>query len=86
MTRARLRGGAILAALKNRKTVEMRLDPRFACVDVPNGCDRLRLSLDARPRQHLRVSTLGMFAIVERFGVKHHVCVPWHAITAWRAC
>ena len=85
MTRARLRGGAIVAALKNRKTIEMRIDPRSPCTDVPNGCDRLRLSLDMKPRPNLRVSTLGIFALIERFGVRHRILVPWHAIVQWRA-
>jgi hypothetical protein len=86
MTRARLRGGAILAALKNRKVLDMRVDPQSPCVSVPYGCNRLKLSLDMKPRPHLRVSGLGLHAIIERSGIKHAVCVPWHAIIGWRAC
>lgn len=85
MTRAKLRGGAILAALKNRKTVDLRISPSAICTDVPNGCDRLRLSLDMRPRLHLRVSGLGLHATIERRGVRHEVRIPWHAIVGWRA-
>lgn len=85
MTRARLRGGAILAALKNRKTVDLRVDPAKPGVQVPYGCDFLRLSTRMVPHANLRVSGLGLHADIKRNGVSHHVCVPWHAITEWRA-
>lgn len=88
MTRARLRGDAILAALKNRKTVDLRVDARLPAVSVPSNLKRadwLRLSLDMRPRPNLRVSGLGLHADIQRNGVNHHICVPWYAVTEWRA-
>lgn len=84
--KAKLRAGAIIAALKNRKTVDLRVDARMPCVQVPYGCDWIRLALDMRPRPNLRVSGLGLHADIKRNGVGHRVCVPWHAIVNWRAC
>lgn len=88
MTKAKLRAGAILAALKNRKTIDLRIDSRQPCVQVPPGLDSqptIRLALGMRPRPNLRVSGLGLHADIQRNGVSHRVCVPWHAITEWRA-
>ncbi len=85
MTRARLRGGAILAALKNRKVVDLHLDPSAPCASLPPGCDRIRWALRMTPDPRLRVSGLGLHGIIARNGMKHAVCVPWHAITGWRA-
>lgn len=83
--RMRTRAAAIVAALKNRKTVDLRLNPRALCAALPKDCDRLRLALDMRPRPHLRVSGLGLHALIERYGVKHKVLVPWHGIVSWSA-
>lgn len=83
--RSRLRAGAIIAALKNRKTVDLQLDPSSPCASVPYGCDRLRLALRMQPRPDIRVSGLGLHADIRRNGVNHRICVPWHAITSWSA-
>ncbi len=85
LTRARLRGGAILAALRNHKAVDLRVDPKAACADVPNGGTRLRLALNMYPPPDLRVSGLGLHATIERAGKRHRVRLPWHAIVEWRA-
>lgn len=85
LTKAKLRAGAILAALRNGKTLDLKVDRRYPCVQLPGGCERVRLALKMIPNPRLRVSGLGLHADISRYGAKDHVIIPWHAIVEWRS-
>lgn len=83
VTRAKLRGGAILAALRNGRVVDLQVDLNAPCVRVPQGWSHLRIGLGAG--QCLKVSPLGLHATLKRQNIMHVVRVPWHAIVSWKA-
>lgn len=84
-SRAKLRAGAILAALKNRKVVDLTVDPRAIGAQLPFGCTRVRLALGMVPDPRLRVSGMGLHADLRRDGMTHTVWIPWWSVTEWRA-
>lgn len=84
--RTELRGSAILAALRNGKTLALEVDPTLPCVKLPAGLTKVTLSLK-RGDWHagLRVSPLGLHAIgLRNYGAKVSALIPWYAITKWR--
>jgi hypothetical protein len=87
VTRWRLRAGAILAALKNRKVLDLHVNATALGVVLPRArvSSTVRLCLDAHPKQHIRVSPLGLHARVKMGGHSHDVRIPWWSVTGWRA-